>query len=84
MNLLKNIRCVFCLRAIKRECDERFKLGIKEYYSYLGFTVTECPKKLEKDPFFKLTEQMNYCLTKENLARIESINLDNHNDKKGE
>lgn len=64
MTLFKLLKCACCFRW---SCPNRYKVGNRTYYSYLGFVKTECPKKLEKDPFYRYTQCVNEQCTKERL-----------------
>jgi len=74
MKLSAQLKCAICLR---RSCPARYKIGSRAYYSHLGFTSTECPKKLEKDPFFRYSQDVNTRLTEESLKRHQEHNMDN-------
>ena len=80
MKLSAQIKCAICLR---RSCPARYKIGSRAYYSYLGFTSIECPKKLEKEPFLRNTKQLNSRLTEQSLKSAQNCNMDN-NDKNEE
>lgn len=74
MTFLKQLKCALCPR---RSCHARYKIGDRHYYSHLGFTSTQCPKKLEKDPFYKYTKQLNDKVTEERLKRKQNGNAAN-------
>lgn len=51
------LRCTFCTR---RNCDVRYHIGARHYYSYLGFVNAACPKDFKKIvPFYgKVTPEI--------------------------
>ena len=73
MNFFTQLKCALCPRW---SCHARYKIGNRTYYSYLGFVSTQCPKKLEKDPFYRYTKRVNDKLTEERLKRVQSRNND--------
>lgn len=75
MTFLKQLKCALCPRW---SCHTRYKIGDRHYYSHLGFTSTQCPKKLEKDPFYKCTKQLNDKVTEERLKRKQNRNAANN------
>lgn len=56
MKFFNVMKCVLCLR---RSCPRRYQIGNRTFYSGLGYIVIECPKKLEKDPFYQPAERYN-------------------------
>ncbi|MBQ8044129.1 MAG: hypothetical protein IJ272_08305 [Clostridia bacterium] len=76
MTFFTQLKCALCPRW---SCPVRYKIGDKHYYSHLGFTSTQCPKKLEKDPFYKYTKQLNDKMTEERLKKVQNRNTDNAN-----
>lgn len=76
MTFFTQLKCALCPRW---SCHARYKIGDKHYYSHLGFTSTQCPKKLEKDPFYKCTKQLNDKMTEERLKKVQNRNTDNAN-----
>lgn len=75
MTFFTQLKCALCPRW---SCPARYKVGNRQYYSHLGFTSTRCPKKLEKDPFYNYTKQLNDRMTEERLKRVQNRNNTNN------
>ena len=77
MTFFKLLKCALCPRW---SCPARYQIGNRTYYS-MGFIRTECPKKLEKDPFFKFDRQFNEELTKRQHEDLKKMMSDKDNEK---
>lgn len=74
MTFFTQLKCALCPRW---SCHARYQIGNRTFVSGLGFISTKCPKKLEKDPLWCYTRNLNQRLTEERLKRKQNRNTDN-------
>lgn len=62
MTFFNVIKCAFCFRW---SCPNRYQIGKRTYYSYLGFVRTECPKKRRNYSYLTMDEIKERALKKD-------------------
>ena len=81
MKFLTILKCAFCPRW---SCHARYQIGNRTYYSNLGNVSTECPKKFEKTPFYKISKNLDERIARDVINSFREKEAQKDNEEKEE